>query len=111
MNHSAPALGYRLEARGKSFAYSGDTDYCRAVVDLGRRADVLILECAVPDERKVVGHLTPTACGRIADEAGCRHLVLTHFYPVFAGYNIRTRVRAQFRGRLTLARDFTTVTF
>ena len=110
MNHSAPALGYRLEARGKSLAYSGDTDYCRAVVDLGRRADVLILECAVPDERKVVGHLTPTACGRIADEAGCRHLVLTHFYPMFASYNIRTRVRAQFRGRLTLARDFTTLT-
>lgn len=107
MRHSAPALGYRLEAGDKSLVYSGDTDYCRAIVDLGRRADVLILECAVPDERKVAGHLTPTACGRIADEAGCRHLVLTHFYPVFAGYDIRARVRAQFRGRLTLARDRT----
>lgn len=107
MNHSAPALGYRLQARGKSLVYSGDTDYCRAIVDLGRRAEVLILECAVPDERKVAGHLTPTACGRIADEAGCRHLVLTHFYPVFAGYDIRARVRAQFRGRLTLAQDLT----
>jgi len=110
MQHSAPALGYRLDVRGKSLAYSGDTDYCRAVVDLGRGADVLILECSAPDERKVVGHLTPTACGRIADEAECRHLVLTHFYPVFAGYDIRARVRAQFRGRLTLSRDCTSLT-
>ncbi len=109
MRHSAPALGYRLEVQGKSLAYSGDTEYCRAIVDLGRRTDVLILECAVPDERKVAGHLTPTACGRIADEAGCRHLVLTHFYPVFENYDIRARVRAQFRGRLTLARDLTTL--
>lgn len=105
MNHSAPALGYRLEADGKRLAYSGDTDVCESVVALGREADLLILECSVTDERKVAGHLTPTACGRIAALAGCRHLVLTHFYPVFQGYDIRRRVRRCFRGRLTLARD------
>ena len=105
MNHSAPALGYRLEASGGSMAYSGDTDGCERVVQLGRKADLLILECSMPDRRKVAGHLTPTECGRIAAAAGCEHLVLTHFYPVFQGYDIRRRVRRSFRGRLTLARD------
>ena len=110
MNHyDTGAIGYRLTAAGKSLAYSGDTDTCRAIVELGRGVDVLILECSVPDERKIEGHLTPSECGRIAAEAGCRHLVLTHFYPVFRGYDIRRRVRRHFRGRLTLARDFTTV--
>ncbi len=105
MRHSAPALGYRIESRRRSLVYSGDTDYCRAIVELGRAADLLVIECAVTDERKVVGHLTPTECGRIAAEAGCRHLVLTHFYPVFQGYDIRARVRRSFTGHLSLARD------
>jgi ribonuclease BN (tRNA processing enzyme) len=67
----------------------------------------LILECSHPDERKVASHLTPSECGEIAAAARCKHLVLTHFYPVFQGYDIRRRVRRFFRGRLTLARDLT----
>ena len=100
------AVGYRLTERGRSLAYSGDTDVCEDVVALGRGADALILECSVPDARKVEGHLTPGECGSLATAAGCRHLVLTHFYPVFQGYDIRARVRRAYRGRLTLARDF-----
>ena len=107
MNHYATgAIGYRLTAHGKSLAYSGDTDVCDGVVELGREAGTLILECSVTDEEKVNGHLTPTECGEIAAAADCRHLVLTHFYPVFKGYDIRVRVRRSFKGRLTLARDF-----
>jgi len=109
MRHSAPTLGYRVEADGKRLAYSGDTDRCDAIVELGRDTHLLILECSVPDERKVEGHLTPTECGRIAAAANCRHLVLTHFYPVFKGYDIRRRVRRAFRGRLTLAQDLTSL--
>ena len=87
------AVGYRITERGRSLAYSGDTDVCEGIVALGRDADALILECSTPDERKVEGHLTPGDCGRIAASAGCRQLVLTHFYPIFAGYDIRSRVR------------------
>ena len=105
MNHSTAALGYRLEAHGRSVVYSGDTDVCDGIVQLAQHADLLILECSMPDERKVRGHLTPTECGLIADAARCRHLVLTHFYPMFQGYDIRRRVRRAFHGRVTLARD------
>jgi len=110
MHHSTQALGYRLEVPRRAIAYSGDTDTCDAIAELGRNANVLILECSMTDERRVEGHLTPAACGRIADLANCRHLVLTHFYPVFKNYDIRARVRRHFRGRVTLARDFTTLT-
>ncbi len=106
MNHSTAALGYRLEAQGKSVTYSGDTDVCPEIVQLGHKADLLILECSMTDERKVRGHLTPTECGQIAAHARCRRLVLTHFYPVFQGYHIRQRVRRSFHGPVTLATDF-----
>ena len=110
MNHAGGrALGYRLEAHGKSIAYSGDTDVCREIVELGRNADALILECSMPDDRKVEGHLTPSECGRIAASAACRHLVLTHFYPVVTLAAARRSVRQSFRGRLTLARDLSSL--
>lgn len=108
-HYQTGAVGYRLTEQGRSLAYSGDTDVCEGVVELGRTAHALILECSVTDERKVEGHLTPSACGRIAAASGCRHLILTHFYPVFQGYDIRRRVRRAYQGRLTLARDFTRV--
>lgn len=111
-HYQTGALGYRIAAKGKSVAYSGDTDYCPAIVALGRRCDLLILECSVTDKQKVEGHLTPSECGRIAAEADCRHLALTHFYPVFKGYPTRGKVRRFFkRGRITLARDFTRILF
>jgi len=111
MNHYATrAVGYRITEKGKSIAYSGDTDRCEDVIELGRGADLLILECSVPDEQKVEGHLTPTECAQIAQAAQCRHLVLTHFYPVFKGHDIRSQVRRFFKGKLTLARDFTRFT-
>ena len=106
-HYDTGAVGYRITAGGRSLAYSGDTDVCEAVIELGRNANLLILECSVRDEQKVEGHLTPSDCGRIAAATGCRHLVLTHFYPVFHGYDIRRRVRRFYRGRLTLASDFT----
>lgn len=110
MNHyQTGAVGYRITAAGKVMAYSGDTDTCGGIVELGRSAHLLILECSVTDEGKVAGHLTPSECGGIASAAGCRHLLLTHFYPVFRGYDIRARVRANFRGRVTLAKDFTSI--
>ncbi len=107
MRHGATkAVGYRLTAAGTSLAYSGDTDVCANVIELGRDADTLILECSMPDRRKVEGHLTPSECGRIAAAAGCRRLVLTHFSPVFRAGEIERAVRRAWRGPLLLARDF-----
>ena len=44
-HYDTGAIGYRITAAGNSMAYSGDTDSCRGVIELGRDAEVLILEC------------------------------------------------------------------
>ncbi|MBI4495302.1 MAG: MBL fold metallo-hydrolase [Deltaproteobacteria bacterium] len=105
MRHSTAAVGFRVEARGRSLVYSGDTDYCENIILLGREADLLILECSFPDERKVEGHLTPSLAGRIAREAGARRLLLTHFYPVFQGVDIAGECRREYSGPILLAED------
>ena len=105
MVHSDASIGFRVEAGGKSFVYSGDTDYCENIVRLGKSADLLILECSFPDERKAAGHLTPTMAGRIAREASCKKLLLTHFYPVFQGQDISKECQKEFSGEILLAED------
>jgi ribonuclease BN (tRNA processing enzyme) len=105
MKHSEASIGFRVEAGGKSLVYSGDTDYCANIVRLGQNADLLILECSFPDERKAEGHLTPAIAGRIAREASCKKLLLTHFYPVFQGHDIRKESRKEFSGEILLAED------
>lgn len=105
MAHGEASVGYRLEAGGKAVVYSGDTEYCQAIVRLGRQADLLVLECSFPEERKKAGHLTPALAGKIAREAACKKLLLTHFYPVFQGHDIRNECRKEFSGEILLAED------
>jgi ribonuclease BN (tRNA processing enzyme) len=105
MKHSAPSIGYRVSEGKKHIVYSGDTDYCHNIVTLGRQADLLILECSFPDDMKQEGHLTPRLAGRIAREAACKRLLLTHFYPVFEGYDIQKECQQEFSGEILLAFD------
>jgi ribonuclease BN (tRNA processing enzyme) len=105
MAHSETSIGFRVDGGERSLVYSGDTDYCENIVQLGKNSDLLILECSFPDERKVSGHLTPSSAGRIAREAKAKRLLLTHFYPVFRGVDIEGACRKEFSGPILLARD------
>lgn len=105
MHHSTTAIGYRINHEGKSLVYSGDTDYCPNIVKLGKEAHLLILECSFPEPRKVAGHLTPSLAGKIAREAACRRLLLTHFYPLFQDQDILAACRREFSGEIILAED------
>jgi ribonuclease BN (tRNA processing enzyme) len=107
MNHTEISLGYRVtDSRGRSVVYSGDTDFCESLVELAKGADVLICESAFPDDMKVTGHLTPSLAGTIAEEAGVKKLVLTHFYPECDGADIAGQCRKTYQGPLVLAEDF-----
>lgn len=106
MAHIESSIGYRLETPdGISVVYTGDTDYCKGVVDLARDADLLICESAFPDSMKVDGHLTPSIAGNIAREAKVKHLLLTHFYPECDDFDIEKECRKTYTGPLTLGRD------
>lgn len=104
--HTSSSIGYRIEdAKGNTIVYSGDTDYCPEIVSLASKANLLILECSLPDNMKVKGHLSPSIAGRIASEANCQKLVLTHLYPVCDSYNIEAECRKVFSGDVTVAYD------
>lgn len=109
--HKPESLAYRIEVGGFSAVYSGDTDYSEALIDFVKGCDVFVCESAMPDAMKVPGHLTPSLAGEIAEKAGAKHLVLTHFYPECAEVDIEKECRRSYSGMLTLAEDLMTLDF
>jgi ribonuclease BN (tRNA processing enzyme) len=104
--HLPGSVGYRIDLKsGKSIAFSGDTDYCQNIVNLGFEADLLILECSFPDGQKVEGHLTPSLAGRIGMESHCKRLLLTHLYPECDHVDILGQCRKIYTGEILIADD------
>ncbi|GAA3371402.1 ribonuclease Z [Streptomyces sannanensis] len=97
--------------RGQRFAFVMDTRLCDGAYALAEGCDMLVIESTFLDEdaRLAVehGHLTAGQAGRVAVEAGVRHLVLTHFsqrYHDPAVFEQQARA-AGFGGELTVAAD------
>ncbi|MCA9470466.1 MAG: MBL fold metallo-hydrolase [Nitrospirales bacterium] len=98
-------LGYRVEYQGHCFAYSGDACYSPNLVQLCRDVDCAILDCSFPRNRPGAAHMHAGDCGKVAQEAGVKRLVLTHFYPVAERYDVKKQAARAFRGKISLARD------
>ncbi|MEW5735532.1 MAG: MBL fold metallo-hydrolase [Thermodesulfobacteriota bacterium] len=104
-NHTDQSLSVRIEYLGKSVVYSGDTGESPELVALARGADLLLCEASMPDETPVPGHMTPSAAGRTAAEAGVKTLVLTHLYPEADAVDIVSQCRRTYSGNLFVAAD------
>ncbi len=100
VNHFAPHLtsyGYRRDADGKSFVYSGDTGPSRALAKLAQSCDVLVHMCHYLSGTELsktfstftMGHLE---MAEIAREADVRNLVITHVTEQFDRPGLRERV-------------------
>jgi ribonuclease Z len=115
--HAQPILecfGYRLEADGHSFAYSGDAGPCKAMEDLARDADVMVHMChfisgtalnAEFDKRNG-GHLE---VARLAQAAGVKNLVASHITEQMDVPGVRERLIREmadvFKGNLFFGED------
>ncbi len=106
VEHNEESIAYRItSAAGYSVVYSGDTGYSENLITLAKKVDLLICESALPDDKRVKGHLTPSLAGEIATRAGVGKLVLTHFYPECDRVDIEQECRKTYSGPLMLAED------
>ena len=103
--HTETSICYRVEHKGKSFFYSGDTGYNENVISMATQCDVAVIEASNSTDTHIEEHLTPQLAGRIACQAGVKKLVLTHMYPdVLAGDPIK-EASSEFSGKITLAKE------
>lgn len=124
------AVAYRVAAGGRSIVYSGDSGPSARLTRLAKDADLLVTEVVEPDAIAAlltggaqgadaaragivrgmrVNHLTPGEVGRMAQAAGVRAVVLTHFVPspeAVPDKGIYAReIGAIYKGPLRLAND------
>jgi ribonuclease BN (tRNA processing enzyme) len=116
------AFAYRIDGPDRSVVFSGDTTRSDALVALARGADVLVHEVMFPDAyaaeaagnaRSIARHIleshTPVEdVGRLAQEAGVKTLVLSHFVPdndPDAERSWLPLARKHFRGEVVVGRD------
>jgi ribonuclease BN (tRNA processing enzyme) len=76
----APAYALRVEWAGKIVTYSGDTEWCEALVDAGRGADLFVCE-AYTFERRIRYHLDHATLAENLGRIGARRVILTHLGP------------------------------
>ncbi len=84
--HADPCWGFRFELHDgnsqKTISYCTDTGPCDNIVKLSEGADLLITECSLlPGEpiSQAWPHMNPETGAKLANEAGCKKLILTHF--------------------------------
>ena len=120
-----PAFAYRFDAADRSIVISGDTAPSGALVALAKGADVLVHEAlylpavdrivaSVPNaatlkQHLIDSHTSAEDCGRIAQAAGVKTLVLSHLvppdYPDVTDQVWIDAARTQFKGTVIVAKD------
>ncbi|MHB1240318.1 MAG: MBL fold metallo-hydrolase [Gammaproteobacteria bacterium] len=111
----APAVAYRIEYKGYTIVYSGDTHSTTDnMVKLAQGADLLIYDTSILDNQPPPSspfakrHTTPTRMGQVAAMANPRELVLSHLTPISAPNVplIKKIIRAQgYTGKISEAHD------
>jgi ribonuclease BN (tRNA processing enzyme) len=107
--HHVPNTGVRLATKDSVIAYTGDTGPDPGLVELGRDADLFIVEATVTEPQDLL--MTAREAGYWAARAGAKRLLLTHFWPGADRAAAVDQARAEFRGEVAAARDGMTVVF
>jgi ribonuclease BN (tRNA processing enzyme) len=106
--HFVPAVGIRLQHNGFAVAYTGDTGPDARLAELGRDADLYIVEAtdrAGETERQPRNLMTAAEAGAWAKRAGARRLMLTHFWPGNDRAVAIAAARAEFGGEVLAAEE------
>jgi ribonuclease BN (tRNA processing enzyme) len=109
LRHASPNYGVRLCGANWSLTYTGDTAWCKELIDLAGQSDTLLSEATYQQEKEEIlighGHLTGTEAGMIARESDVKRLILTHFSQESAGWlaSLKADAARGFGGKVDLA--------
>lgn len=96
--HPVPAVGFRVEADGLSFGYTGDTNTLPSLPVFYQGVDLLLADGLFPDRdwAESKPHLSASLAAGLARDAGVRQLVITHLNPVYSPETLLREARPVF---------------
>lgn len=106
--HYVEAYAVRAECNGASMTYSADTAPCDAVVELARGSSIFLCEAGFGLDREEAaqrGHCNAEEAGEMAERAGARRLVLTHYPGGFEPQALVDAAKRRFSGEVIAAHD------
>ncbi len=103
--HTTESLAFSVLAPEGRLVYTGDTGPSAELAHWAAGCDLLLAECSLPEEMALDVHLTPEQAGELADAAGAKQLVLTHFYPPVELTDPAAAAATRFEGPVTAAND------
>lgn len=110
--HYIDCYAMRAEFQGASICYSADTAPSEAVEELARGCSLFLCESALGLSREegLRGHLSATEAGEMAQRAGVRRLMLTHYGSDYAPGELEDAAETMFKGPCAVADDGTELT-
>jgi len=81
---SAEAFGYKITIAEKTVGYTGDTDLCDGMFELGKGADVLIIEMSNPD-LDIPGHMSLNKLQELRNNLDPKTKVILNHVGEFSG--------------------------
>jgi ribonuclease Z len=118
-----PAVGFRIDYKGRSAVLSGDTRYCETLIRAARGTDILVHEIMMAPDRalKVPGsrvptvlkyHTSPEAAGRVFSQVMPKLAAYTHLIlpggggsPPLTPENLIEATRATYGGPVVAGED------
>jgi ribonuclease BN (tRNA processing enzyme) len=103
-DHPVETLAVRVDAGGRSLAYSADTGAAWSVAELGDGIDLFVCEASLTEaEEDRVQHLSAAQAGAMGAAAGVGRLVITHLVPGVEPEAQRTAAARHFGADVELA--------
>ncbi|UOQ94756.1 MBL fold metallo-hydrolase [Halobacillus shinanisalinarum] len=125
MIHNVPTYGFRFEGEEQVIVHSGDTAPTENIIKLAKGADILIQDACLavnetyknitdPELQKIWDnlqkeHCSPAQAADIAEKAGVKKLVMTHFLPNIDEKRAYDEAVAVFDGETIVAQDLQTI--
>ena len=106
--HYIPAFAIRWNSGGASLTYSADTAPDERVIALARDVDVFLCEATLrhgEGEHGTRGHSSALEAAEMAQAAGARRLMLTHYGEESTSRDLDEAARAAFDGEIIVADD------
>jgi ribonuclease BN (tRNA processing enzyme) len=107
--HYIDAYAMRYEVAGGSIVYSSDTAYNEGVARLAERADLFLCEATLGASGRetgdVHGHISAEEAGRLAQLAGVKQLLLTHYGAECDTQELKRAACSTYQGEVSVADD------